>query len=317
MAQYPPLKMTTAGLSLVAQANASQKALRFLKIVVGDGTLTSQNIATLTSVIQPKKEFPFTSGAKTSSDQFQLNFALSNSDITAGFFAREIGVYAKLDGQADSAAILVAYTNGGNFSAYIPDKSSPISSKIFQLSIFIGDSTNATFNKVDGAFITLQDLDLHDRNQNAHGTAINYKVQQHNQDSNAHPLITASIARILGSSNFQESPVKNLKSISTLLGEGGIIASKLSGNGGYIKFANGFTLQWGIGGSDNRQKSEVTYPIRFTTVFIIGAMDAFWEGSDTPKYISNSARESNNTKAVFIGNDQYVGSYYWFALGMS
>jgi len=75
--------------------------------------------------------------------------------------------------------------------------------------------------------------------------------------------------------------------------------------------------QWGIGGADNQQKSTVTYPIRFSTVFIVGAMDAFWEGSETPKYISNVGRESNNTKAVFIGNDQYVGSYYWFALGIS
>lgn len=74
--------------------------------------------------------------------------------------------------------------------------------------------------------------------------------------------------------------------------------------------------QWGIGGADNQQKSTVTYPIRFSTVFIVGAMDAFWEGSETPKYISNVGRESNNTKAVFIGNDQYVGSYYWFALGI-
>ena len=75
--------------------------------------------------------------------------------------------------------------------------------------------------------------------------------------------------------------------------------------------------QWGIGGADNQQKSTVTYPIRFSTVFIVGAMDAFWEGSETPKYISNVGRESNNTKAVFIGNDQYVGNYYWFALGIS
>lgn len=75
--------------------------------------------------------------------------------------------------------------------------------------------------------------------------------------------------------------------------------------------------QWGYGGADNLQKSTVTYPLRFSNVFIVGAMDAFWEGSETPKYISNVGRESNNTKAVFIGNDQYVGSYYWFALGIS
>lgn len=319
MAQYPPLKMTTAGLSLVAQANASQKALKFLKIVVGDGTLTSQNIATLTSVIQPKKEFPFTSGAKTSSDQFQLNFALSNSDITAGFFAREIGVYAKLDGQADSAAILVAYTNGGNFSAYIPDKSSPISSKIFQLSIFIGDSTNATFNKVDGAFITLQDLDLHDRNQNAHGTAINYNIQQHNQNANAHPLITASIARILGSSNFQESPVKNLKNISTLLGEGGIVASKLDRDNGYVKFANGFIIQWGLTWFQNQNTyCDVTLPISCNVLIVLATDDLSNVANRGDEFFINwnSGFSNNNRTSIrLLTNRGNAGNFTWLCIG--
>ena len=45
-------------------------------------------------------------------------------------------------------------------------------------------------------------------------------------------------------------------------------------------------------------------------------MDAFWEGSETPKYISNVGRESNNTKAVFTASDRYAASYYWFALGI-
>ena len=74
-------------------------------------------------------------------------------------------------------------------------------------------------------------------------------------------------------------------------------------------------LQWGLGGQDNVVKSEVIFPIRFTTMFMANAIDAYWSGSDTPRYFANSASESNNTKAVFVASDKYAASYYWFALG--
>ena len=74
-------------------------------------------------------------------------------------------------------------------------------------------------------------------------------------------------------------------------------------------------LQWGFGGQDNVVKSEVIFPIRFTTMFMANAIDAYWSGSDTPRYFANSAGESNNTKAVFVASDRYAASYYWFALG--
>ncbi len=67
---------------------------------------------------------------------------------------------------------------------------------------------------------------------------------------------------------------------------------------------------------DNVVKTEVTFPIRFTRLFIANAIDAYWSGSDTPRYFANSVSESNNTKAVFVASDRYAASYYWFALGL-
>ena len=110
---------------------------------------------------------------------------------------------------------------------------------------------------------------------------------------------------------------EELEPIKTLLGQGAIVSSKLDERSGFIKFANGFTIQWGSSGDDNSAKSTVTYPIAFKRVFISCAIDAFWGGASVPKYLANSANESTNTKAVFVGNDQYVGSYHWFAFGMA
>ena len=74
-------------------------------------------------------------------------------------------------------------------------------------------------------------------------------------------------------------------------------------------------LQWGIGGQDNIIKTEVTFPIRFTRLFMANAIDAYWSGSDTPRYFASAASESSTTKAVFVASDKYAASYYWFALG--
>lgn len=297
---YPNTRLTNYGRELIARSQATGKKLQYIKLVTGDGQLDNQNIDTMTSVLAPKLECPFTSNGEFVGDgQFRIEFAVGNSTVNSGFFARELGVYANLEGESDSAAKLIAYSNGGNYASYIPSKETPINSKVFSLDVVIGNSTNVTVKKIDAAYLTRGALEAHSR------------------DTSAHAPITDQIKAILGSANWKDSPASTLVTIKNLLGQGAIVASKLTGNGGYVKFANGFAIQWGIGGQDNVAKTEVTFPIRFTTVFMANAIDAYWTGSDTPRYFANSANESNNTKAVFVASDRYAASYYWFALGMA
>ena len=297
---YPNTRLTNYGRELIARSQATGKKLQYIKLVTGDGQLDNQNIDTMTSVLAPKLECPFTSNGEFVGDgQFRIEFAVGNSTVNSGFFARELGVYANLEGESDSAAKLIAYSNGGNYASYIPSKETPINSKVFSLDVVIGNSTNVTVKKIDAAYLTRGALEAHSR------------------DTSAHAPITDQIKAILGSANWKDSPASTLVTIKNLLGQGAIVASKLTGNGGYVKFANGFAIQWGIGGQDNVSKTEVTFPIRFTTVFMANAIDAYWTGSDTPRYFANSANESSNTKAVFVASDRYAASYYWFALGMA
>lgn len=297
---YPNTRLTNYGRELIARSQATGKKLQYIKLVTGDGQLDNQNIDTMTSVLAPKLECPFTSNGEFVGDgQFRIEFAVGNSTVNSGFFARELGVYANLEGESDSAAKLIAYSNGGNYASYIPSKETPINSKVFSLDVVIGNSTNVTVKKIDAAYLTRGALETHSR------------------DTSAHAPITDQIKAILGSANWKDSPASTLVTIKNLLGQGAIVASKLTGNGGYVKFANGFAIQWGIGGQDNVTKTEVTFPIRFTTLFMANAIDAYWTGSDTPRYFANSANESSNTKAVFVASDRYAASYYWFALGMA
>ena len=245
---YPNTRLTNYGRELIARSQATGKKLQYIKLVTGDGQLDNQNIDTMTSVLAPKLECPFTSNGEFVGDgQFRIEFAVSNSTVTSGFFVRELGVYANLEGESDSAAKLIAYSNGGNYASYIPSKETPINSKVFSLDVVIGNSTNVTVKKIDAAYLTRGALDAHSR------------------DTSAHAPITDQIKAILGSANWNDAPASTLVTIKNLLGQGAIVASKLDANAGFVKFANGFTIQWVLFNAYGQPKPwTVRYPVEFS-----------------------------------------------------
>ena len=310
--QYPQNVVTKNGLAMIAESVATRKNLIFTRVVVGDGDATDRNFNDMTSVISPKMELPVTSGVNEGNGQYLITATLSNNTLNVGFFPREVGLYAKVDGKAE---MLYSYTNGGNNVGYVPDKTTPIDSEIYKIRTVIGNAQNITVNMSDSTFVTKGELNRY--------VAIgsNAYVKDVNKTNTGLSLIKGdNISKTIDfiTSNYSDSDINkvlNLATLKNLLGQGAIVASKLDANAGFVKFANSFTIQWGYGGADNQQKTTVTYPIRFTTVFISCAVDAFWVG-ETPLYLANVANESNNTKAVFMGSASNVGSYYWLALGI-
>lgn len=312
--QYPQNVVTKNGLAMIAESVATRKNLIFTRVVVGDGDATGRNFNDMTSVISPKMELPVTSGVNEGNGQYLITATLSNNTLNVGFFPREVGLYAKVDGKTE---MLYSYTNGGNNVGYVPDKTTPIDSEIYKIRTVIGNAKNITINMSDSTFVTKGELDRY-----VSITSGGYFKDVNKTNTGMSFIKGDNTSKIIDfiTSNYNDSDtnkVLNLSTLKSLLGQGAIVASKLSANAGYVKFANGFTIQWGFGGQDNVVKSEVIFPIRFTTMFMANAIDAYWSGSDTPRYFANSAGESNNTKAVFVASDRYAASYYWFALGMA
>ena len=110
-------------------------------------------------------------------------------------------------------------------------------------------------------------------NSSAKPIAITEDINNHNTDEAAHQSITSMIAKILGSSEWKANPVASLKDIKNLLGMGGIVAQRLEETG-FIKFANGLIIQWGIlrkvaeaeqGGNWNENQQVRRFPIQFAT----------------------------------------------------
>lgn len=329
MSNYNKIIPTLAGSNLLVESVKSKKPLIFTRIALGDGTLTeSESIESLTALKHPMAQNTVQAINSRGNGEIDVVATISNASVTSGFYARELGVFAKVGDTGTEK--LFAYTNAGAQASYTPAGTS-LDEKLITVTFYIGNDVNVQINLNSQLYITQAALDAHNSATNAHQDAFNKKLDitsnqyakaltKHNQGLQVTKGDNSREVINFITDNYNDSDINkvlNLGQLKSLLGQGAIVASKLTGNGGYVKFANGFTIQWGIGGQDNVTKTEVTFPIRFTTLFIASAIDAYWSGSDTPRYFANSVNESNGTKAVFTASDRYAASYYWFALGIA
>lgn len=328
MSNYNKIISTLAGSNLLVEAIKSKKPLIFTRIALGDGTLTeSESIESLTALKHPMAQNTVQAINSRGNGEIDVVATISNASVTSGFYARELGVFAKVGDTGTEK--LFAYTNAGAQASYTPAGTS-LDEKLITVTFYIGNDVNVKINLNSQLYITQAALDAHNSATNAHQDAFNKKldvtsnqyakaIAKHNQGLQVTKGDNSREVINFITDNYNDSDINkvlNLGQLKSLLGQGAIVASKLDANAGFVKFANGFTIQWGIGGQDNVTKSEVRFPIKFTTLFMANAIDAYWSGSDTPRYFANSVSESNTTKAVFTASDRYAASYYWFAIGV-
>lgn len=89
MAKYPAVITTMAGTNTIAEANASKQALIFTKIVIGAGDMPA-SIPRATALTDKRLELAITKSVKTGDGQFMVQGLLSNKNLEAGFYAREM-----------------------------------------------------------------------------------------------------------------------------------------------------------------------------------------------------------------------------------
>lgn len=277
--QYPQNVVTKNGLAMIAESVATRKNLIFTRVVVGDGDATGRNFNDMTSVISPKMELPVTSGVNEGNGQYLITATLSNNTLNVGFFPREVGLYAKVDGKAE---MLYSYTNGGNNVGYVPDKTTPIDSEIYKIRTVIGNAKNITINMSDSTFVTKGELDRYVAIssgayiKDANKTNTGLSLIKGDNTSKVLDFITANY------SDSDTNKVLNLGTLKGLLGQGAIVASKLSGTDGFVKFANGFIMQWGQY-NNVPNGTQINFPIAFTTSYA---------------QVTTNGRENNNRNAV-------------------
>ena len=277
--QYPQNVVTKNGLAMIAESVATRKNLIFTRVVVGDGDATGRNFNDMTSVISPKMELPVTSGVNEGNGQYLITATLSNNTLNVGFFPREVGLYAKVDGKAE---MLYSYTNGGNNVGYVPDKTTPIDSEIYKIRTVIGNAKNITVNMSDSTFVTKGELDRY-----ISITSGGYFKDANKTNTGLSFIKGDNTSKVIDfiTSNYNDSDtnkVLNLSTLKSLLGQGAIVASKLNGYDGFVKFANGFIMQWGYY-NNVATGTQINFPIAFTTSNVA---------------VTTNGRENSNRNAI-------------------
>ena len=243
MAEWSNATMTDVGAALQAKVNAGKTKLTFTKIKVGSGVNATNPLA-LTDVISSKWETT-NFVVKLEGKIVSVDTVITNTGIHEAFRMSEIGLFAQ---DPDKGEILYAYLTDPEPDRMPAESGSVVVSQELTIGMVFSNTGNVSLTVNIGALITREQL--------------TEAVKQHNTDISSHPPIIDQIKAILGSANWKDSPASTLVTIKNLLGQGAIVASKLDTNAGFVKFANGFTIQWGafnnvpIGGT-------ISFPVSF------------------------------------------------------
>ena len=241
MAEWSNATMTDIGADLQAKVNAGKTKLTFTKIKVGSGVNATNPLA-LTDVISSKWETT-NFVVKQEGKIVSVDTFITNNGIKEAFRMSEIGLFAN---DPDKGEILYAYLTDPEPDRMPAEGGAVVVSQELTIGMMFSNTGNVSLTVNMGALVNQEQLN------------------EHNSSISSHSPITDQIKAILGSTNWKDVPASTLVTIKNLLGQGAIVASKLDANAGFVKFANGFTIQWGRDNYDSDERSHwVTFPISF------------------------------------------------------
>lgn len=296
MAEWSNATMTDVGAALQAKVNAGKTKLTFTKIKVGSGVNATNPLA-LTDVISSKWETT-NFVVKLEGKIVSVDTVITNTGIHEAFRMSEIGLFAQ---DPDKGEILYAYLTDPEPDRMPAESGSVVVSQELTIGMVFSNTGNVSLTVNIGALITREQL--------------TEAVKQHNTDISSHPPITDQIKAILGSANWKDSPASTLVTIKSLLGQGAIVASKLDTNAGFVKFANGFTIQWVLFSAYNQPKPwTVRYPIEFSNKTIAVSATRYNGEYSFSEIILSTSRNQLTYKDSDYRGQQGVGDQIMFII---
>lgn len=172
--QFSACIVTNIGKEMIAKSQNGQ-TLTFTRVALGDGLIDDDDdILSFKKVKNERLSANIAKWVDKQNGQFQIQFRVSNQEVETGFWQREIGIMAKIDGGEEQ---LYAYATSGNGADFLYDKTTPIDERIVNIDFVIGNAENVQVI-VNGSIIyaTIEDLenaiDEHNANENAHDNLI-------------------------------------------------------------------------------------------------------------------------------------------------
>ncbi|PAQ15080.1 hypothetical protein CD798_08540 [Bacillaceae bacterium SAOS 7] len=143
MGAFGGLLLTNKGRNLQTKAQTGV-AIHFTRMAIGDGSLGGTSIIELNDLKNERKSMPIAKLKVLTVGQAIVGSVLSNQDITAGFYFREIGIFAT---DPDVGEILYCYGNAGATADYIPagaEGGTDLIEKTIGVTTLVGNTANVT-----------------------------------------------------------------------------------------------------------------------------------------------------------------------------
>ena len=200
MAKFDDLTITNNGLDMIALSQSGTKLI-FTKIKLGDGQIGDNDVMKLTDIINERMISQISSIEAKGEGQVAIKFTVDNSELTSGFFVREIGIFAKINEGGEEK--LYAYTNAGNYTNYLADNKTPIDAIITKIDLAIGNATDINFT-VDKSivYLSLEDLETNLQKHNSNIDSHEEAFTKHNDDENAHENLVNMLKEIIENSGI-------------------------------------------------------------------------------------------------------------------
>lgn len=147
MSDLPVINViTSAGSALIARGLAQNKPVVFVRAELGTGAAGSSDVSALAARTALVEKFRNADISKKSAQGTALVVSAQfwNTDVLESVYISEIGLIAKLEGEADSAAILFSYLTFGSYPDLIPLGTATPVQRIYDVPFDFASGSSAT-----------------------------------------------------------------------------------------------------------------------------------------------------------------------------
>ena len=179
MSNYNKIVTTLSGSNMLVESINQKMPLIFTRVALGDGTLSdNESIDLLTDLKHKICDNGIESVKKKGNGEIDVVATISNANVSTGFYARELGVYAKVG--ENGTEKLFAYTNAGSQASYTTAGTS-LDEKLITITFYVGNAENVTINLNSQLYVTKDMVD-------GVKHSLESQLNAHKSDPNAHNL---------------------------------------------------------------------------------------------------------------------------------
>ena len=156
MAEFSKLYLTKRGQALVAKIMAGATNIQFTKVSTSSKVYAESALEALTALENVQQTNDVTKVTISNNTSVRVETAFTNEKLTAGYYLRCLGLYAK---DPDLGEILYAVCVETSGLCYMPAYNGvTVSSAYIQLYTTVGNSDNVNLAVYSGAYATVEDI---------------------------------------------------------------------------------------------------------------------------------------------------------------